>query len=238
MVWEKRIQIAKEMKTAVDSETGQGEIKEMKFEIHRMKVRYGELMKQQEKLVREMESSVSRRDTIITRGDNTNKDPKVVTQGKLQRELLEVQKRIKETNTEIGKLEIEIRLSKDKQQQLAKILEDKQKNIEGLQEQAETKNSDVEELARRKQEAMDELLMRQRSLKYYDQVKRGKYIMLCKQDEQNEQETTKQLDRLRSLSTIVGKISEEFPNLQNIIRRVETSVQARLNQEEMGTNDK
>ena len=38
MVWEKRIQIAKEMKAAVDSENGQGEIKEMKFEIHRMKV--------------------------------------------------------------------------------------------------------------------------------------------------------------------------------------------------------
>ena len=30
MAWEKRIQIAKEMKAAVDSETGQGEIKEMK----------------------------------------------------------------------------------------------------------------------------------------------------------------------------------------------------------------
>jgi hypothetical protein len=38
MMWEKRIQLAKEMKAAVDSETGQGEIKEMKFEIHRMKV--------------------------------------------------------------------------------------------------------------------------------------------------------------------------------------------------------
>jgi len=39
MMWEKRIQLAKEMKAAVDSETGQGEIKEMKFEIHRMKVK-------------------------------------------------------------------------------------------------------------------------------------------------------------------------------------------------------
>ena len=38
MVWEKRIQIAKEMKSAVDSDAGQGEIREMKFEIHRMKV--------------------------------------------------------------------------------------------------------------------------------------------------------------------------------------------------------
>jgi hypothetical protein len=98
MMWEKRIQIAKEMKAAVDSETGQGEIKEMKFEIHRMKVRYSDLMKQQEKLVRDMEAAVSRRDTIVTRGDSTQKNPNVVTQGKLQRDIVELQKKIKETN--------------------------------------------------------------------------------------------------------------------------------------------
>ena len=105
-------------------------------------------MKQQEKLVRDMEASVSRRDIIITRGDFTNKNPNVVTQGKLQREIAELQKKIKETNNEAGRLEIEIRLLKDKQQQLAKILEDKQNNVENLQEQSEAKNSDVEELAR------------------------------------------------------------------------------------------
>ena len=85
---------------------------------------------------------------------------------------------------------------------------------------------------------MDDLLMKQRNLKYYDQVKNGKYTMLCKQDEQSEQETMKQLDRLRSLTAVVGKLNEEFPNLQNILRKVETSVQARLNQEEMNPDNK
>lgn len=154
MIWEKRIQIAKEMKAAVDSEAGQGEIREMKYEIHRMRVRYAELMKQQEKLVRDMEASVSRRDMIITRGDFTNKNPNVITQGKLQREIADLQKRIKETNGDAGKLESEIRLLKDKQQQLAKILEDKQKTIETLQEQSETKNSEVDDLNRKKQEVI------------------------------------------------------------------------------------
>ena len=97
MMWEKKKQIAKEMKSAVDLQAGQGEINEMRFSIHRMKVRYSELMKQQEKLVRDMETSVSRRDTILTRGDFTNKNTKVVTEGKLQRDIGEVQKKIKET---------------------------------------------------------------------------------------------------------------------------------------------
>ena len=82
----------------MDSEAGQGELKEMKFEIHRMHVRYSELMKQQEKLVREMESSVLRRDTIMTRGEALQKNPHVVTQGKVQREVAELIKKIKETN--------------------------------------------------------------------------------------------------------------------------------------------
>jgi len=81
---------------------------------------------------------------------------------------------------------------------------------------------------------MDELLMKQRRIKYYDQLKQGKYTILYKQEAQNEQETMKQLDRLRSLSTIVGKLNEEFPNLQPIIRKVESSIQTRLNQEESG----
>lgn len=39
MLWEKKTQLAREAKNAVDLEYGQGEIKAMKAEIHRMQVR-------------------------------------------------------------------------------------------------------------------------------------------------------------------------------------------------------
>lgn len=38
MLWEKKTQLAREAKNAVDMEYGQGEIKSMKAEIHRMQV--------------------------------------------------------------------------------------------------------------------------------------------------------------------------------------------------------
>ena len=38
MLWEKKTQLAREAKNAVDFEYGQGEIKAMKAEIHRMQV--------------------------------------------------------------------------------------------------------------------------------------------------------------------------------------------------------
>ena len=38
MLWERKTQLAKEMKESVDSESGQAEVKAMKAEIHRMQV--------------------------------------------------------------------------------------------------------------------------------------------------------------------------------------------------------
>ena len=41
-------------------QVGQGEIKAMKCEIHRMQVRHAQLMKQQERMIQEMEKAVGR----------------------------------------------------------------------------------------------------------------------------------------------------------------------------------
>ena len=60
MLWEKKTQLARETRAAVDSEIGQGEMKAMQAEIHRMQVRYSQLMKQQERMIQEMEKAVSR----------------------------------------------------------------------------------------------------------------------------------------------------------------------------------
>nr|XP_009680960.1 PREDICTED: coiled-coil domain-containing protein 40 isoform X1 [Struthio camelus australis] len=98
MLWEKKIQLAKEMRSAVDSETGQGEIRAMRTEIHRMRVRYGQLMKQQEKMIRDMEASVSRRETIAIRGEGQNKtDKKHITKSDFHRKKQELRKKISET---------------------------------------------------------------------------------------------------------------------------------------------
>jgi len=60
MLWEKKTQLARETRAAVDSEVGQGEIASMTSEIHRMEVRYSQLMRQQEKMIQDMEKAVSR----------------------------------------------------------------------------------------------------------------------------------------------------------------------------------
>jgi len=67
MLWEKKTQLAREARDAVNSETGQGEIHAMRAEIHRMEVRYGQLLRSQEKMLQDMEKSVFKRESIIVR---------------------------------------------------------------------------------------------------------------------------------------------------------------------------
>jgi len=55
-------------------------------------------MKQQELMMREMEQVVSRRETIITRGEAQAKlDKKTPTKGVFQKKLLDLKKKIKQT---------------------------------------------------------------------------------------------------------------------------------------------
>uniref|UniRef100_A0AAR2IL46 Coiled-coil domain containing 40 n=1 Tax=Pygocentrus nattereri TaxID=42514 RepID=A0AAR2IL46_PYGNA len=69
MLWEKKTQLVRETRSAVDSEVGKGEIHTMKAEIHRMEVHYGHLLKQQQQLLRDMEAAVARRESIFTQSE-------------------------------------------------------------------------------------------------------------------------------------------------------------------------
>lgn len=81
---------------------------------------------------------------------------------------------------------------------------------------------------------MDELLMKQDHVRFYTQLKEGRYRMSNKSEVAIEQDTLKQQDKLRSLNAIINKLNEEYPNLQTVVRRIELSVQTRLNQEDEG----
>ncbi len=226
--------------------------------------------------MRDMEAAVSRRDTIVTRGDISHKNPKIVTHGKIQRDIIEIQRKIKETTKvrgtkltqsvmfffqlffflkETKKLEADINTLQLKQDDLATTLEQRQSNIYQLNAHSESKEADIESLNRKKLEvrhsvealeyfgqmrksglsiskSTDDLLTKQDKIKFYNSLKDGKYKMSNRTEIGIEQEVNKQVDKLRSLNAIINKLTEEYPNLQAIIRRVELSIQSRLNQEE------
>jgi len=64
LLWERKIQLEKEIQDALDPNIGQSEIKLLKKDIHRMELRLDELRKRQEQTIQEMERTVYKRETI------------------------------------------------------------------------------------------------------------------------------------------------------------------------------
>jgi len=78
LLWERKIQLEKEIQDALDPNIGQSEIKLLKKDIHMMELRLDELRKQQEHTITEMERAVYKRETIqlkYTKPDDLNQKP-------------------------------------------------------------------------------------------------------------------------------------------------------------------
>ncbi|KRX04742.1 hypothetical protein PPERSA_11798 [Pseudocohnilembus persalinus] len=73
LLWERKIQLEKEMQEALDPTVGQSEISELKKEIHRMELRLDDFRKKQEILIAEMARCVDKRETIQLKYQNTGK---------------------------------------------------------------------------------------------------------------------------------------------------------------------
>lgn len=64
LLWEKKVALERETQDTLNPSYGQVEIEGMKKEIHRMRLRYQQLMRQQEKMIQDMEKTVAKRDPI------------------------------------------------------------------------------------------------------------------------------------------------------------------------------
>ena len=102
MLWEKKIQLAKEAQAALDVNVGATEVKEMSQEIHRMNLRLASMYKLQEKMIAEMEKAVFRRESIASKGKLRGKHQ---GPGSLQKAITDLKKNIKTTIGDIQECE-------------------------------------------------------------------------------------------------------------------------------------
>ena len=78
-----------------------------------------------------------------------------------------------------------------------------------------------------------ELLSRQQKMKYYQQVKDGKYTMLCKTPAALDLESQKQEERVQALTAIVDRLNSEFPHAQPALRKVTLMLASRAPADDM-----
>ncbi|NXC33453.1 CCD40 protein, partial [Campylorhamphus procurvoides] len=232
LLWEKKIQLAKEMKEALGSGSDQGEIHAMKAEIRRMQVRYGQLLKQQEKLVRDMEASVSRREMIAIRGEAQNKaDKKHSTKSDCQQRKQELRKKIREAQENICNCNQAILELKNTQESFRATLSEKKQELCRLQAKAESLDLDVECLQNEKRWNLLELVAHQAHQKHLQALREGKYRALSDTDEACRDQQEKLRGRLQSIHSIVQRVREEQPRHQRALQWLSQSLRSRLGAE-------
>ncbi|XP_072501328.1 coiled-coil domain-containing protein 40 [Notamacropus eugenii] len=228
MLWEKKIQLAKEMRAAVDSETGQAEIRTMRAEIHRMQVKHAQLKKQQEKMIREMEAAISHRDSFVTRGEGQSKiDKKLLTRNNFHHQQMELRKKIRETQKFTEDCNQSISEMEENQKCLSESLVEKQEKLTNLQKESDQLDITITKLADLKRQNFTELVMLQNRVKYLQAAKEGKHVCLFRSKQSLQNERQKHEARMNLISSILDHVKKEYPHFQAALQKLNQAMSAK-----------
>ncbi|KAK9821181.1 hypothetical protein WJX74_006086 [Apatococcus lobatus] len=109
MLWERKIQLKREMQAALDPTVGADVVGAMQKEVHRMQLRQNDLALQQEKLLNELERGIAKRDTISIKGRATEaRNQPELTEATLKRSLADMERKVKETRRQLHSLDAQL----------------------------------------------------------------------------------------------------------------------------------
>ncbi|XP_036198007.1 coiled-coil domain-containing protein 40 isoform X2 [Myotis myotis] len=229
LLWEKKIQLAKEMRASVDSETGQKEIRAMKAEIHRMKFRHKQLLKQQERMIRDMELAVARRETISTQAEGQRKmDKKVLTRSDFHHKQLELRRKIRDLHKATEETSRSIAEMEERQKRMSSSLHEKQAQLSTMQAQAEELDATLEQLVAHKRQNFSELVTLQTRLKHLQAVKDGRYVFLFRTKAAQVEERRRLDHRLAAIGAILDHVKDEHPQFQEALLKLRQTIASQL----------
>ncbi|TPX67959.1 hypothetical protein SpCBS45565_g03525 [Spizellomyces sp. 'palustris'] len=207
MLWEKKIQLARETQAALDPNVGATEIKEMQAEIHRMKLRYASMLKLQEKMVAEMEKSVYRRESITARTKTKGKGGGQIS---LQKAITDLTKKIRMTMNDLRECDQDIVALQSSQENLTAQVSQASNSITDLEAKEQQLLTDIETQLQKKELLANQTLLKQRQARRYRDVADGKYSFLVREADQREVERDKHKERLEKIDSVIRIVETEY----------------------------
>uniref|UniRef100_W5KFS5 Coiled-coil domain 40 molecular ruler complex subunit n=1 Tax=Astyanax mexicanus TaxID=7994 RepID=W5KFS5_ASTMX len=224
LLWEKKIQLVRETRSTVDTEVGKGDICTMKAEIHRMELRYGKLSKQKEQLMREMEAAVARRESIVVRIEAQGRsDRKQPTHSSLHHTLQGLRRSILHTH-KVGvtfTLTVYVYLSTDKQL-----------HISAIHNTCTSLSTKLQDLQETREGNLTRLVALQSRAKHLQAVKEGRYSATASGEAALEQAMQKQHERLHSVSGILRRAMQDFPQQRSTLQKIHLVLSSRRQRED------
>lgn len=233
MLWEKKIQLEKETRAALDPSIGKAENENMEKEIHRMELRLEALRREQEKLSKEMVRAIEKRATIATRysigkPSKSSPAPSMTSSSvKTSKEMTQATAKKK-----IGELKRESRVLAEEISQYNGVYEEK-RNLQSEMtfelEKRTAQYGETEEWCHQLQTAINDLLY-QKQLMQERISYRQKYCARLREVSQAsidlnqaltvERKLLSSTQALDNVKEIINELQSAFPHLKEVLERV------------------
>ncbi|XP_018561589.1 coiled-coil domain-containing protein 40 [Anoplophora glabripennis] len=227
--WEKKLQLVKETLSNVKEERSEsGEVGNMRQEIHKMQVIYGQLRRAQEKLVKDLDHCVGRRESIYMVSEARQKKTQGAaerTRVNYSRKMDNVKNKIKQMESETESLKLKCRAIEEQKENLLQGLESTERNIKMYENYSSNLSRDVEISKTSRQMNFELLLVNQKKVSLYHDISVGRQpFLMYKTEDQLATEYTKQKDLSNKLGKIVENLTVDFPNYKQEFDRVYNSL--------------
>lgn len=232
LLWEKKIQLDKETRIALDPSIGQQETENMEKEIHRMSLRFEALKREQERLSIEMENAINKRTNIANRYGKPA-PTKISAQAQKEMTLANAKKKI-------STLKKEARLLAEENSHYNSLYDDKKSKLERLVidlEETTAQYSQAEDICHQMQSHINDQLY-QKQLQQERISYRQKFINRLREVSQTGVDITQSLQVERRMLTanqaldnvkeILIDLQTSFPHLKEVLQRVEAMTNPKL----------
>lgn len=234
LLWEKKIQLDKETREALDPTVGQAENQTMEKEIHRMSLRHEALKREQERLASELERSVTKRMAIENRYGKTKStlgatgtSTRSSSTGALDMTQASLKKRVSELKKDARELS-------EQTQKYTQSIEERRAALSEMSSELERVTSQYGETEEKNHEFQSQIndLLYQKQLGQERLAYRQKYVKRMKELSQNGVDNTQalQVERkllsatqgLENVKEIIVDLQEHHPHLHEVLKRVLT----------------
>lgn len=223
LVWEKKIQLARETQEALNPEYGQPEIQGMKKEIHRMKLRLGQLQRQQEKMIQEMELAITKRETIQLNSLNLitgkAKDPEKATQMGIRKAAQTLKGQLEAQLKETRQVELEIARQEEQAGILLEELHRQQDIYTKAEDARATLRTALDDAFFVKQMNLESILVAQKKCKMFEDAASNK-LRVNVDKEKLTGELSKQEEVASKVRIGLMRLMEDNPKYQHWFKRL------------------
>lgn len=228
LLWEKRIQLAEEMKATLkgDDESG-SELAAMKAEIHRMDLRSAQLARQKEVLIQEMEKSVERRGDIQVKAKASLNSKNNASVSKLKKQIVDLRKRVKQSHKDAEVAEDNMAIADEQIEELRLINESARRELQDTLDAVEDLKRDIAKQRRQRNVNLDEITRDQQLYRHLLNVQTKKKVFK-KTSEAYDAAIQTQIDTLEKLNNVTGYIQQNLPEYGSLFDPIAEDITERL----------